>query len=48
MKKVSVYLPEQQIEKLRELQEKTGISSSEYIRRAIDSLLEKVKRKEKP
>lgn len=47
MKKISVYLPEQQIEALKELQAKTGIPTSEYIRRAIESLLSNIKRKEK-
>ena len=39
MKRVNYYIPDRQIEKLRELSEHTGISMSEIIRRAIDDYL---------
>lgn len=39
MKTVTVYLAEQQIEKLDNLAEQTGIQKSEHIRRAVDQYL---------
>jgi hypothetical protein len=42
MVKISLYLAKQQIEQLRELAERTGISMSEHIRRAVSEYLEKL------
>lgn len=39
MKKISMYLKEEQIKKLAALSEKTGATESELIRRAIDAYL---------
>jgi len=38
MKKITVYIQEQLIEKLDKLSKKTGIKKSELIRRAIEKL----------
>jgi len=41
MEKINHYLTDPQMKKLRELSEKTGLSISEIIRRALDEYLEK-------
>ena len=41
MTKFTFYLPEQQMESIRELSKQTGLSISELLRRAIDDLLAK-------
>jgi Arc/MetJ-type ribon-helix-helix transcriptional regulator len=41
MKRVNYHLPEQVIAKLKEEAERTGLSISEIIRRAIDAYLER-------
>ncbi len=43
MKKMNLYLPEQQIEALQALSKKTGISVSEHIRRAVSEYLAKLR-----
>ena len=40
MKKISTYLPESQIERLKRLAEKSRITFSEHIRLAIDEYLD--------
>lgn len=45
MKRINYFLPEQQIEALKKLSEKTGLSVSELIRRAIDAFLKKQQKK---
>ena len=39
MKRLHVFLPEQQIEGLAVLSKKTGLKASEHIRRALDDYL---------
>ena len=39
MKRHNVFLPEQQIDRLTELSEETGLKVAEHIRRAIDTYL---------
>ena len=39
MKRVNYFLPEQIITRLKEAKKKTGISVSEFIRRAVEKLL---------
>jgi predicted DNA-binding protein len=46
MKRKNFFLTENQIEKLKELADRTGLKASEHIRRAIDSYLEQQERKE--
>jgi hypothetical protein len=41
MKRLHVFLPEQQIEGLAVLSKKTGLKASEHIRRALDDYLTK-------
>jgi hypothetical protein len=41
MKRLHVYIPEQQIEGLAVLTKKTGLKASEHIRRALDEYLMK-------
>lgn len=43
MKRINVYLTENQIQALRELSDKTGLSVAEHIRRALDAYIQKVK-----
>lgn len=43
MKRLNFFLPEQVIEALQALSEKTGLTVSEHIRRAIDAYLKKNK-----
>ncbi len=45
MKRFNFYLAESQIKKLEVLSERTGLSSSEIIRRAIDEYWDRNKRK---
>ena len=40
MKKTTIFITIQQIEKLKEITNKTGIKFSELVRRAIDGLIE--------
>ncbi len=47
MERVGVYLAKMQIQKLRAIQNKTGLSVAELIRRAVDGWLEKYKKKER-
>jgi len=42
MKRVDLYLKEEQIKKLQELKELNGIPVSESVRRAIDKYLESI------
>ena len=42
MKRVDYYLTEKEIKKLKSLKEKTGLSVSEIIRRAVDEYLKKM------
>lgn len=39
MKRIALFLPEQQIAALRRLKKKTGLTFAELVRRAIDKLL---------
>ena len=39
MKRYNFYLPEQQVDSLRNVSKQTGLSVSELLRRAIDELL---------
>jgi metal-responsive CopG/Arc/MetJ family transcriptional regulator len=41
MKRLHVFIPEQQIEGLAALSKKTGLKTSEHIRRALDDYLSK-------
>lgn len=41
MKQINHYLTEQQIAKLQEEKEKTGLASSEILRRAVDEYFER-------
>lgn len=41
MKRTGLYLPEQQLEQLRAVEQQTGLSVSEHVRRAISEYLEK-------
>lgn len=41
MRKTTIFITVQQIEKLAKITTKTGIKFSELVRRAIDNLLEK-------
>jgi len=43
MKRINHHLTEKQIKKLKELSEKTGLSASELIRRALDEYLDRIK-----
>ena len=43
MKRVNYYLSENQLDKLKKLSNKTGLSVSEHIRRAIDLYLKELK-----
>jgi predicted DNA-binding protein len=43
MKRLNFFLPEQVIAALQSLSEKTGLTVSEHIRRAIDAYLKKNK-----
>jgi predicted DNA-binding protein len=43
MKRTSLFLPEQQRGELQVLSERTGISTSEHVRRAIDEYLKRLK-----
>lgn len=43
MKRANFFLPEQLIERLKALSEKTGLSVAELIRRAADEYLKKQK-----
>ena len=43
MKRVNYYLSKVQLEKLKELSSKTGLSISEHIRRAIDLYLKELR-----
>jgi predicted DNA-binding protein len=43
MKRTNIFLPEQLIERLKALAEKTGLSVAEHIRRAIDEYLKRQK-----
>lgn len=43
MKRTNIFLPEQLLEKLRTLADKTGLSVAELIRRAIDEYLKRQK-----
>jgi predicted DNA-binding protein len=43
MKRLNFFLPEQVIASLQALSEKTGLTVSEHIRRAIDAYLKKNK-----
>jgi hypothetical protein len=42
MKRLHVFIPEQQIEGLAVLTKKTGLKASEHIRRALDEYLMKI------
>ncbi len=44
-KRVDLYLTENQINQLKKLSQKNGLSVSEHVRRAIDEYLEKKKKK---
>ena len=46
MKRMDIYITERQDEALRELAKETGLQRSEYIRRALDDYLKRI-RKEK-
>ena len=46
MTKYNVYLPDQQIEALREIADEKGVPVAELIRRAIDEWLAKERRAE--
>lgn len=41
MKRINVYLTEEEIERLKALSEKTGLSVCELVRRSIDAYLKK-------
>jgi predicted DNA-binding protein len=43
MKRINTHLTKQQIEALKKLADKTGLTVAEHIRRAIDEYLEKKK-----
>jgi predicted DNA-binding protein len=43
MKRTNIFLPEQLLERLRALADKTGLSVAEHIRRAIDEYLKRQK-----
>jgi hypothetical protein len=44
-KRLDFYLTETQVEKMKALSEKTGLSVSEHMRRAIDEYLDRQKKK---
>ena len=45
MKKKYTSLTDQEVEKLEKIEEETGLTCSEHIRRAIDDYIEKYERK---
>ena len=44
MKRIAMYITEQQRKLLKELSERTGLTMAELVRRAIDDFLERIKR----
>ncbi len=44
MKRIAMYVTEQQRKLLKELSERTGLTMAELVRRAIDDFLERIKR----
>ena len=46
MKRVNIYISEQQYQQLKQLAEETGLKSSEHVRRAIDEYFAKRKREQ--
>jgi len=44
MKRIAMYVTEQQRKLLKELSEQTGLTMAELVRRAIDEFLERIKR----
>jgi predicted DNA-binding protein len=43
MKRTNIYLPDEQVAKLKKLSDKTGAPMSEIVRRAIEAYLKKSK-----
>ena len=47
MPRVGLYLTDPQIKKLKEISQKTGLTTSDLIRRSLDDWLEKYEEKER-
>lgn len=45
MKRINYYLPEKQIQKIKNYAKETGLSSAEIIRRAVDCYFEEILKK---